>query len=283
MTSFRSSFFADSGTDYSDARIAILGAPYDGTTSYRSGARNGPAAIRAVSYNFESYIPELDVDLGTIPFFDMGDIDLAAVPDIVVREVEEAVRGVAREGKVPVLLGGEHTVSIGGARALEPEAFIVCDAHLDLREEFMGTPFSHGCTTRRIYEDVTNEVHIIGARSGTAEQYAFARKMHLYTAGEILEHGIDGVLHTIKDAVAGKRVYLSIDADVIDCCLTPGVGTPEPMGLVPADIRAVIRVFAPISVGFDYVEVAPHDAGQTAAVAVSLIREYIALRGSPQV
>ncbi|MDD1676934.1 MAG: agmatinase [Methanomicrobiales archaeon] len=283
MTSYRSSFFADSGTEYADARIVILGAPYDGTTSYRSGARNGPAAIRAVSYNFESYIPELDVDLGTIPFFDMGDIDLAAVPDLVVGEVEEAVRSVLQDGKIPVLLGGEHTVSIGAARALEPEVFIVCDAHLDLREEYMGTPLSHGCTTRRIYEDVTKEVYIIGARSGTQEQYAFARKMHLHTAAQILEHGIAGVIQSIADAVQGKRVYLSIDADVIDCCLTPGVGTPEPMGLEPSDIRAVIRAFAPNSVGFDYVEVAPHDAGQTAAVAVSLLREYIALRLSPQV
>jgi agmatinase len=164
-----------------------------------------------------------------------------------------------------------------------PETFIVCDAHLDLRDEYMGTPFSHGCTTRRIYEEVTRDIYIIGARSGTVEQYEFARKMHLYTADEILAHGIGDVVKKIADAVQGKRVYLSIDADVIDCCLTPGVGTPEPCGLVPADIRAVIRAFAGTTVGFDYVEVAPFDAGQTAAVAVSLIREYIALRGSRQV
>jgi agmatinase len=172
---------------------------------------------------------------------------------------------------------------MGAAQGLAPDVFIVCDAHLDLREEYMGTPFSHGCTTRRIYEGVTKDVHIVGARSGTPEQYEFARKLHLHTADDVRERGIHAIVREITDAVRGKRVYLSIDADVIDCCLTPGVGTPEPMGLTPDDIRTVVRAFAESSIGFDYVEVAPFDSGQTAAVAVSLIREFIALRGSRHV
>jgi agmatinase len=130
---------------------------------------------------------------------------------------------------------------------------------------------------------VTHDVYIIGARSGTPDQYELARKMHLFTAEEIHRSGIDPVIRAIADAVRGKRLYLSIDADVIDCCLTPGLGTPEPFGLTPYDIRAIVRAFAADCIGFDYVEVAPFDAGQTAAVAVSLIREFIALRGPHQV
>jgi len=92
----------------------------------------------------------------------------------------------------------------------------------------------------------------------------------------VRERGIGAVLREVREHIAGKRVYLSIDADAIDCCLTPGLGTPEPFGLTPLDIREVVRALAPHAAGFDYVEVAPFDSGQTAAVAAQVVREFIA-------
>jgi agmatinase len=270
--------FADAETPYEDAQYVIFGVPYDGTTSFRPGTRFGPRAIREVSYNFESYEPGTGIDLSEVPFIDIGDIEPARQPELVVDQVREVVADLIRDGKVPIMLGGEHSATIGAVEALAPDCYVVCDAHLDLRDELYQTRYSHGCVTRRIYDAGVHEVFIIGARSGCAEQYAFADRVTLYTPDDVRSRGIAAVLDEVSLTVAGRRTYLSIDADAIDCCLTPGVGTPEPFGLTPYDIRDVVRTFAPQVVGFDYVEVCPIDAGQTAAVATQLIREFIAYR-----
>jgi len=256
----------------------MFGVPFDSTTSFRPGTRGGPRAIRELSYNFESYIPAYDLDLADVPFTDMGDLEVSCSADQMVLDVEETVREIVRDNKVPVMLGGEHSITAAAVHAVRPDCFIVCDAHLDLREEFRGTVNNHACTTRRVYEESTRDIIVIGARSGTADQFAFARNnLSLYTSDMIQQTGIAAVLEEIHKKIAGKRVYLSIDADAIDCCLTPGLGTPEPFGLTPQDIRGVIRIAGPHAVAFDYTEVCPvYDNGQAATVAGQLIREFIA-------
>jgi agmatinase len=276
MFPLQNRLFADAGAGFSGAQYVILGVPFDATTSFRPGTRMGPGAIRDASYNFESYIPEFGIDLSDIPIHDCGDLDTPVTPEGMVVQVEEAVRSIVSHGKTPVLLGGEHSVSIGAARAARPGALVVCDAHLDLRDEFRGERFSHGCATRRIHEQGVDRVVILGARSGTRDQYEYARHLSLYDAETVRLRGIGDVIREISGLVAGKRLYLSIDADVIDCCLTPGLGTPEPFGLDPLEIRAVIRALAPLASAFDYVEVNPCDNGQTAAVAAQMVREFIA-------
>jgi agmatinase len=198
------------------------------------------------------------------------------LPEDLVGQVADVTGDIVRDGKVPVMLGGEHTATIGAVRAVRPDVYVVCDAHLDLRDELDGTAYSHGCVTRRVL-DTVDDVVIIGARSGDAGQFeAAAERTRLYTADAVRERGIAAVLGEVLGEFGGRRVYLSIDADAIDCCLTPGLGTPEPFGMTPLDIREVVRTLAPHAVGFDYVEVAPFDAGQTAAVAAQLVREFIA-------
>jgi len=278
MDIFSSFFFADSHASYDDARHVIFGVPFDSTTSFRAGTRSGPRAIREISYNFESYVPSFDIDLAEVPFTDLGDLDTGVVPDDMTIEVQSVVQEMVRDGKIPVMLGGEHSITAPAVRAVKPDCYVVCDAHLDLREEFRGTRNNHACTTRRIFDDGVRDIIIIGGRSGTADQFAFAEKnLTLYTADAINETGIKPVLADIRKRVAGKRVYLSVDADVIDCCLTPGLGTPEPFGLSPGDIRGVIGAVAPYAAAFDYVEVSPaYDHGQAATVAGQLVREFIA-------
>ena len=268
--------FADADASYEDARYVIFGAPYDGTTSFRPGTRFGPRAIRDLSFNFESYDPSTGIDFCEVPVADLGDLAVSKVPEELVGQVADVAGDIVGDGKVPVMLGGEHTATIGAVRAVRPDVYVVCDAHLDLREELDGTPYSHGCVTRRVL-DTVGEVVIIGARSGDAEQFEVAaERTRLYTADMVRDMGIRAVLREVLEAIGGKRVYLSIDADAIDCCLTPGLGTPEPFGMTPLEIREVVRTLAPHVVGFDYVEVAPFDSGQTAAVAAQMVREFIA-------
>jgi agmatinase len=271
------SLFADANASFEEAEYVLFGVPYDGTTSYLPGTRRGPAAIRAVSQTFEQYIADEGIDMADIPVTDIGDVEPYALPGDVVDQVQMVVCDIVSAGKVPIMLGGEHSVTLGAVKALRPDCYIVCDAHLDLRPEYGGTPLSHACTTRRVADEGVDEIFIIGGRSGTEEEFEFARQLHLYTADHIRERGITAVVEEILHSIGEKTVYLSIDADAIDCCLTPGLGTPEPFGLNPLDIREVIRAFAGKSIGFDYVEVCPIDAGQTAAVAARLIRTFIAV------
>ena len=281
MEFFFHTVFADASCPYEDSDIIIFGVPYDGTTSYKAGARDAPGAIRNISYNFETYLPRIDVDLSNLPVCDLGNLEVECLPDLVIDQVERAVREIADDGKLPLMIGGEHSVTVGAVRALSPECYIVCDAHLDLREEFGGSIYNHACVARRVLDLGVKEIFIIGARSGTVEEYDFAGsdpRISIYSPEDIDVRGLDAVMDEIHERTSGKRTYLSIDADAIDCCLTPGLGTPEPFGLRPEDIRAVVDRFGPGCCGLDYVEVCPIDNGQTAAVAAKIIREFIGLK-----
>ncbi len=281
MENFYHSVFADASSSYEDSEIIIFGVPYDGTTSYKAGTRDAPAAIRAVTYNFETYLPRLDVDLSGVSVCDLGNLEIECLPDLVINQVEDTIRDIAADGKFPVMIGGEHSVTVGAVRALSPECYIVCDAHLDLRDEFGGTIYNHACVTRRVLDLGVGDVFVIGARSGTLEEYELVKndpRLHVYSPEEIDARGLDAVLDEIEEKVSGKKTYLSIDADAVDCCLTPGLGTPEPFGITPGDIRSVVDRFGPSCCGFDYVEVCPIDNGQTAAVAAKIIRDLIGLK-----
>jgi agmatinase len=229
-----------------------------------------------MSWNFEFYLPEHDLEMPDIPIYDGGDVELPVVDEQMATEITECTAQIVADKKIPIMLGGEHSITIGALAAVKPVWYIVCDAHLDLREEFRGSRFNHGCPSRWACEMLDNRVIIIGARSGDREQFEYAKEcIHLYDADMVLKGGIAAVIEDIQKIVKDEAVYLSIDADVIDCCLTPALGTPEPFGLTPQDIKHVIAAFAPQSVAFDYVEVTGADQGQTAAVAVMLIREFL--------
>ena len=215
--------FADADASYEDARYVIFGVPYDGTTSFKPGTRFGPRAIRELSFNFESYEPSTGIDFCEVPVADLGDLEVSRMPEEVVGQAADVAGDIVRDGKVPVMLGGEHTATVGAVRAVRPEVYVVCDAHLDLRDELDGTPYSHGCVTRRVL-DAVEDVVIIGGRSGDREQFAVAEeKTRLYSADTVRDLGIGAVLREVREHVGERRMYLSIDADAIDCCLTPGL------------------------------------------------------------
>ena len=276
MQSFSTTLFADADAEYSSADYVLFGVPFDGTTSFKAGCRDAPLAIRQVSYNIETYLPFYDLEMTDISVHDMGDMYVECLPDLMVEQVADAVSDLMKDEIVPIMMGGEHSVTIGAVQTLKPKWYVVCDAHLDMQDEYRGSPFNHDCVTARVSEVVENIV-IIGARSGCKEEFEYAREnYHLYTADDVEERGIRAVLDEVSELIGDDSLYLSIDADAIDCCLTPGLGTPEPFGLTPKDVRAVIRRLAKNAVGFDYVEVLPNDQGQTAMVAAHMIREFIA-------
>ena len=276
MQSFSTTLFADSDAEYSSADYVLFGVPFDGTTSFKAGCRDAPLAIRQVSYNIETYLPFYDLEMTDVSVHDMGDMYVECLPDLMVEQVADAVSDLMKDEKIPVMMGGEHSVTIGAVQTLKPKWYVVCDAHLDMQDEYRGSPFNHDCVTARVSEAVENIV-IIGARSGCREEFEFAREnYHLYTADDVEERGIRSVLDEVSELIGDDSLYLSIDADAIDCCMTPGLGTPEPFGLSPKDVRAVIRRLSKNAVGFDYVEVLPNDEGQTAMVAAHMIREFIA-------
>lgn len=276
MQSFSTTLFADADAEYSSADYVLFGVPFDGTTSFKAGCRDAPLAIRQVSYNIETYLPFYDLEMTDVSVHDMGDMYVECLPDLMVEQVADAVSDLMKDEKVPIMMGGEHSVTIGAVQTLKPKWYVVCDAHLDMQDEYRGSPFNHDCVTARVSEAVENIV-IIGARSGCREEFEFAREnYHLYTADDVEERGIRSVLDEVSELIGDDSLYLSIDADAIDCCMTPGLGTPEPFGLSPKDVRAVIRRLSKNAVGFDYVEVLPNDEGQTAMVAAHMIREFIA-------
>lgn len=266
--------------DYEQARMVLYGAPFDSTTSFRPGARFGPSAMRHESFGLETYSPYQDADLTDCAVFDSGDLELcfgsaqAALEDIEARAAE-----ILRDGKFPLLLGGEHLVTLGAVRATVkryPALHIIhFDAHADLRDDYLGAKLSHACVLRRCHELVGDgRVHQFCIRSGDREEFRFAEAhtdMHPF--------GFDGLERTVS-VLRERRVpvYFTIDLDCLDPSAFPGTGTPEAGGVSFLQLLEAIRtVCAADVVGADVNELAPmlDASGVSTAAACKTLRELI--------
>lgn len=256
------------------AKATLIGAPNDRTASFRRGARFGPAAIRWASQSIESYSPLLDRDLEEVALLDLGELDVERLEGPPLRDT--VARAVAAATGLPVLLGGEHTVTVGAVAALadrHPDLqVLVLDAHLDLRPEHGGTPWSHACTVRRLLDRLDPQrVAVLGVRSGTREEYAAAASLAAAAPGLTLAPDLWRRLE-------GRPLYLSIDIDVVDPAFAPGVGNPEPGGATATELLDLLRIIAPLQVvGLDVTEVAPSydPSGRTATLAAVVVREAV--------
>jgi agmatinase len=252
----------------------ILGAPYDRTSSHRRGAAAAPAAIRWASDSLETYSPIQERDLEEIALADGGDIDLW---DVAAAEMVARVRAaVAAAAGVPILLGGEHTVSVGAVQAMADRypdlAVIAVDAHTDLRDTYEGESWSHATTLRRIGDRVgIDRILMLGVRSGTRDEWALARGLGYCSR--------TGALPAAAwRAVADCPIYLSVDIDGFDPSVAPGTGNPEPLGIAVDDFVALLSTLRGARVvGGDIVEVSPpfDPGGQTSVLAAWLVREMI--------
>lgn len=276
MTSYLQ--FADANASYDEADIVIFGVPYDRTTSFRSGTRQGPAAIREASWNFETYMMEFKRDLADLKIHDCGNTEEFGPPVEMVNGVKRFVAPIVKDGKLPLMLGGEHSISVGSVRAFQKEIGVIgMDAHLDFRNSYLGEKYSHACSQRRIADHVgAKHVVYIGVRSQSKEEVADVKTfgLQMVTSQFVDDNGIEKALDKALKVIGRKRIYLTIDVDCIDPSFAPGVGTPEPFGLSPYHVKRVIDRLGPNLVGMDINEVAPQwDNGQTANLAARLARE----------
>jgi agmatinase len=278
--------FADADAKLEDAQYVVVGLPFDATASFRSGSRDGPDAIRLASFSFESYDSYYDVDIADLAICDLGNMELGADPAYAEETIKEGI-ALLPAAAVPIFLGGEHSIAPpiveGLARRKEPGdlGVLVLDAHLDLREEFGCTSYSHACASRRILEKGVCAYASIGIRSGSREEYDFAAEnaVSFFASPDVHEKGIDHVLDRALQEMNCQRLYLSIDLDALDPSFAPAVGNPEPFGLTAWDVKRVIERVAPRAVGLDINELTPaYDRGETALLAARLAREFIAAK-----
>jgi agmatinase len=268
---------------FSEADYVILGVPFDVTSTYRTGARLGPAAIREASLNIEGYSFSAGVDIEDLRLHDLGDLDVTGDAEETLKRLEKVVTELLDEKKIPVLIGGEHTITLGAAKAFKEKncAVISFDAHLDLRNEYMNLQTSHTTFMRRLNEQVKPKRLVeIGTRAVCKEELAYARKagINYFTANQIRSEGVETTIKKVNALIGKvKQVYLTVDLDALDPAFVPAVQNPEPNGLCSHMFYDLLAGLVDKRVAaFDVVEVAPnYDNGNSAVQAARTIFEIL--------
>jgi agmatinase len=272
--------FIGCDSEYEESGIVLFGAPFDSTTSFRPGARFGSSAIRHESFGIETYSPYQDKDLLDRKVFDCGDLELCfGSAEAALADIEEQTRAILNDGKLPIMIGGEHLVTLGTVRAVfekYPDLQIIhFDAHADLRDDYLGVKLSHACVLRRCYELVGDgKIHQFCIRSGDREEFLFAKDhtdMHKFN--------FDGLAEVCEELRKNNTpVYFTIDLDCMDPSLFCGTGTPEAGGVTFTELlNAILTVSKTNIVGADINELAPmlDQSGASTAVACKVLRELI--------
>jgi agmatinase len=270
--------FAGAESEYSESDAVIFGVPYDHTACFRSGSREAPAAVRNASYNFE---PELFGFGGSVKVHDYGNLDDFLFPEDMMDEVRFAVKPAVKDNKFTIMIGGEHSITFPAVECHKDVSVISIDAHLDSREEFMGTPYSHACVMRRCANVVgTENVFVLGVRSISGEELESDDPIPHISSYEIMEKGIEWAVRKALDSVKTENVYLTLDIDGIDPSFAPGTGTPEPFGLTSMDVKKAINMIGDRMVGFDVNEICPpyDPSGITSILGARYIREVLAVK-----
>lgn len=263
-----------------DESIGVLfGAPFDGTTSFKPGARFAPSAMREDSWAIESYSPYLNKDLEDLKLFDYGNLELPfGDKKNALRMIQKTTQEIIDAGKIPIMIGGEHLVSLAPVKALSKKYkdlnIIHFDAHTDLREDYLGESLSHATVLRRIYDQVgVDKINQFCIRSGLKEEFEWAKK-HTH-----LEKFTFNTLKSCVKRLKDKPVYITIDLDVLDPSVFPGTGTPEPGGIDFHQMLEIIKTLSDLDnvVGLDLVELSPKydQSGISTAVACKTLRELV--------
>ncbi len=265
---------------FADARLVLFGAPFDSTTSFRPGARFGSSAMRHESFGIETYSPYQDRDLTDCAIFDSGDLELCfGSAEAALADVEARAQEILKADKMPILLGGEHLVTLGAVRAAAqkyPDLHIIhFDAHADLRDDYLGAKLSHACVIRRCHDILGDgRIHQFCIRSGDREEFQFARQ---HT--ELHPFSFEGLDEVCAQLIAENApVYLTIDLDCLDPGVFPGTGTPEAGGVTFPELLTAILQVAQLNVGAaDLNELAPmlDPSGASTAMACKVLRELL--------
>lgn len=259
--------------DYETSDIVMLGLPFDGTVSYRSGSRFAPEQIRLASWGLEEYSPLFDKELADVNFHDAGDLEFPLGNTYkTLDQIEQNVREIYKDGKRVFGIGGEHLVTLPEVKAAfefyKDLAIVHFDAHTDLREEYMGEKMSHSAVIRHISKFVNpKNIKQIGIRSGMKEEWEFMK-----------EHNTLCHKYSDIDELKGKPIFVTVDLDCLDTSIMPGTGTPEAGGMTFNELAGWFKYLKGFNIiGADVVELAPdYDAsGASTAVATKVIRELL--------
>lgn len=260
--------------------MVLFGAPFDSTTSFRPGARFGSSAVRHESFGIETYSPYQNKDLEDTCIFDSGDIELCfGSAEMALKDIEERAAEILEDGKLPLMIGGEHLVTLGAVRAAVkkyPDLHIIhFDAHADLRDDYLGAKLSHACVIRRCHDLIGDgRIHQFCIRSGEKSEFVFAKEhtdMHLF--------GFEGLSETVSELKkTGVPIYFTIDLDCLDPSAFPGTGTPEAGGVTFMELlNAILTVAETKVIAADINELAPmlDASGVSTAAACKILRELL--------
>ena len=270
---FLSRYWIGSLENYNDADIVMIGLPFDGTCSYRPGSRFAPERLRLASWGLEDYSPVYDRHLEDVKFYDAGELEFPlGNTQKSLDVIEENARQIYSDNKKYLGIGGEHLVTLPAVKACKEKydnlAVIHFDAHTDLREDYLGEKLSHASVMRRIGEIIGFEnIKQIGIRSGLKEEFELMKKYNTLVRGS-----------KDLDKIRNKKIFLSIDVDVLDPSVIPGTGTPEPDGLLYRELAEWIKYLQDFDiVGADVVELAPdYDKSEVStAVVTKIIRDVL--------
>ena len=259
--------------DYNTSDIVMLGLPFDGTVSYRSGSRFAPEQIRLASWGLEEYSPVFDKELADVNFHDVGDLEFPLGNTYKSLDmIQENVEQIYKEGKRVLGIGGEHLVTLPEIQAISKFyndfAIIHFDAHTDLREEYLGEEMSHSAVIRHCSKFVgADNIKQIGIRSGMKDEWEFMKKHNT------LCHKFSDI-----DCIKSKPVFVTVDLDCLDTSIMPGTGTPEAGGMTFKELNEWFKYLKDFNIiGADVVELAPDydSSGASTAVATKVIRELL--------
>lgn len=269
--------FIGCDNEYDDSKIVIFGAPFDSTTSYRPGTRFASRTMRAESYGLETYSPYQNLDLEDYAVFDAGDPELCfGDAELALNDITDITRTILNDGKLPMMIGGEHLVTLGAVRAVAekyPDLHIIhFDAHADLRDDYLGAKLSHASVLHRCWDIVGDgKIFQFGIRSGDRSEFEWG-KNHVTT------HLFDfETLDEVIEQLGDTPVYFTLDLDVLDPSIFPGTGTPEAGGATFKELlEAVLKLGKLNIVGTDINELSPplDTSGASTAVALKIWREW---------
>mgnify|MGYP001127075972 CR=1 FL=1 len=275
-----------------ESASVIFGVPLDVTHTWMSGTRHGPEVIRYTSKNIESYSLAAEADIEDAKIHDLGDLKLSKTLQKTLQSIRAATSEIRSLKKIPFILGGEHTITLGAIPLqIDGLAILQFDAHMDLRDRYEGRKVSHTTFMRRIAESIDpHNIMQIGVRAISKEERRFAEKAGILyiMASELFCNSTESIADCLSERLDGCRsTYLTIDIDVLDPAFAPAVGNPEPAGIMPPQLIDLIRKLIDRRlVGVDLVEVSARetfrdepyfdaDAIRTGALASRILFETI--------
>lgn len=276
-------YFLSMDTPYEEADVIVFGAPFDGTTSYRPGTRFAASQMRHESDGLETYSPLLELDLETSKIRDVGDIELSNGNTVKsLSQIKEVASYILKDDKKLLMIGGEHLVTLPAIEALmekHPDLYVLhFDAHTDLREAYHHEVLSHATVIRRCWDLLGDRrIFQFGIRSGMKTEFDFAlAQKHTYME----PFSVETVAEILKQ-LTGKKIYVTIDLDILDPSIFPGTGTPEPGGITFRELETVFVALKAADItllGADIVELSPHyDQSQVSTIVACKVLRELAL------